>query len=152
MAVFVGPGVKVPSEYVKNNEIVLNISFDATSGMRLGNDAIEFKARFGGVSREIYVPVDHVIAVYARENGQGMAFPAPVATESAGAGKPPTDAPAEQRGLRLATKVPATTEESPSLVPASPSSENPPPDGPGAGGGGGSGGAGGARPALKRIK
>ena len=75
VAVHVGPGVQVPMEYVKNNEIVLNVGFEATSSMSLGNETIEFKARFGGVSREICVPIDHVVAIYARENGQGMAFP-----------------------------------------------------------------------------
>jgi stringent starvation protein B len=77
VAVHVGPGVRVPQEYVKNNEIVLNISFEATAGLQLGNEFIEFKARFGGVTRDIQVPVDHVVAIYARENGQGMAFPMP---------------------------------------------------------------------------
>ena len=77
IAVFVGAGVQVPMEYVKNNEIVLNVGFEATSGLQLGNEFIEFKARFGGVAREIKVPVDHVVAIYARENGQGMAFPVP---------------------------------------------------------------------------
>ena len=75
VAVAVDPSVQVPREYVKNNEIVLNIGFDATSSLTLGNEFIEFKARFGGISREIMVPVNHVIAIYARENGQGMAFP-----------------------------------------------------------------------------
>jgi stringent starvation protein B len=65
----------VPLEFVKNGEIVLNVSYDATSGMTLGNDYIEFKARFGGVPREIIVPVSRVMAIYARENGQGMSFP-----------------------------------------------------------------------------
>ena len=77
VAVFVDRSVQVPLEYVKNSEIVLNIGFEATSGLRLGNDTIEFKARFGGVARDIVVPIDHVVAIYARENGQGMAFPAP---------------------------------------------------------------------------
>lgn len=77
MAVHVDQSVQVPTEYVSNGEIVLNVSVDATSGLKLGNDWIEFKARFGGVAREIMVPVSHVVAVYARENGQGMAFPPP---------------------------------------------------------------------------
>ena len=89
IAVHVGPAVQVPMEYVKNNEIVLNVSFEATSNLRLGNDFIEFKARFGGVTREIVVPVEHVVAIYARENGQGMAFPMPPA---AGAATPPEPA------------------------------------------------------------
>jgi len=74
VAVYVDASVQVPMEYVKNNEIVLNVGFEATSSLQLGNEFIEFKARFGGTSREIVVPVDHVIAIYARENGQGMAF------------------------------------------------------------------------------
>ncbi|BEP57236.1 MULTISPECIES: ClpXP protease specificity-enhancing factor [unclassified Variovorax] len=78
VAVLVDDTVQVPREYVKNGEIVLNISFDATSSLKLGNDFIEFKARFAGTAREISVPVGRVIAIYARENGQGMAFPAPV--------------------------------------------------------------------------
>lgn len=77
IAVQVDASVQVPMEFVKNGEIVLNVSVDATSSLRLGNDFVEFKARFGGVTREIVVPIDHVIAIYARENGQGMAFPAP---------------------------------------------------------------------------
>ena len=75
VAVSVDETVQVPREYVKNNEIVLNVSFDATSSLKLGNDFIEFKARFAGSAREIRVPITHVIAIYARENGQGMAFP-----------------------------------------------------------------------------
>ena len=77
VAVLVDDSVQVPREYVKNGEIVLNISYDATSSLKLGNDFIEFKARFAGSAREIMVPVSRVIAIYARENGQGMAFPMP---------------------------------------------------------------------------
>ena len=65
---------RVPREFVKNGEIVLNISFGATSGLKMDNDQIRFNARFGGVSREIMVPIENVVAIYARENGQGMAF------------------------------------------------------------------------------
>jgi stringent starvation protein B len=77
LAVQVDASVQVPQEFVKNNEIVLNISPDATQGLQIGNEWVEFKARFGGVARAIMVPIDHVLAIYARENGQGMAFPAP---------------------------------------------------------------------------
>ncbi len=77
VAVAVDDSVQVPREYVKNDEIVLNISMDATSSLKLGNDFIEFKARFGGSAREILVPMGRVVAIYARENGQGMAFPQP---------------------------------------------------------------------------
>lgn len=75
IAVLVDETVRVPNEYVKDGEIVLNISFDATSSLTMGNECIEFKGRFGGVARDIFVPVDRVVAIYARENGQGMAFP-----------------------------------------------------------------------------
>jgi stringent starvation protein B len=75
IAVLVDDTVRVPNEFVKDGEIVLNISFDATSSLNIGNDVIEFKGRFGGVARDIYVPVERVLAIYARENGQGMAFP-----------------------------------------------------------------------------
>jgi stringent starvation protein B len=74
LAVKVDAATTVPMEYVKKGEIVLNISFGATSGLKMDNDAVRFNARFGGVSREIYVPVQNVLAIYANENGQGMAF------------------------------------------------------------------------------
>jgi stringent starvation protein B len=84
VAVLVDETVQVPREHVRNNEIVLNISFDATSSLKLGNDFIEFKARFSGTAREIVVPISRVLAIYARENGQGMAFPAAPPIVSAG--------------------------------------------------------------------
>ena len=74
LAVMVDGRTRVPMQFVKNGEIVLNISFDATSGLKMDNDVVHFSARFGGVSRDIVVPVDNVLAIYARENGQGMAF------------------------------------------------------------------------------
>ncbi|MGQ3051709.1 MAG: ClpXP protease specificity-enhancing factor [Roseateles sp.] len=131
IAVHVDRSVQVPMEYVSKNEIVLNVGFDATSGLDLGNDFIQFKARFGGVAREILVPVDHVVAIYARENGQGMAFPAP---EPVADGAPlPSPAPQEPRrsGLRLASEVSDDEGDEP-----------PPPDAPG----------GAPRPTLKRVK
>ena len=63
VAVLVDETVQVPREHVRNNEIVLNISFDATSSLKLGNDFIEFKARFSGTAREIVVPIDRVLAI-----------------------------------------------------------------------------------------
>ena len=74
IVVSVDSRTRVPMEFVKNGEIVLNISFEATGNLKMDNDFIHFKARFGGVAREIEVPVDNVSAIYARENGQGMAF------------------------------------------------------------------------------
>jgi stringent starvation protein B len=137
IAVHVDRSVQVPMEYVSNHEIVLNIGFDATSGLDLGNDFIQFKARFGGVAREIIVPVGHVVAIYARENGQGMAFPAPEPLpDGAPVAATPVPAPAEPRrsGLRLASEAP----EGDSEDDGGPT----PPDSPG----------GAPRPALKRVK
>ncbi len=62
-------------EYVKNDEIVLNLSLEACHQLQIENDWISFQARFGGIPRKIMVPVSHVLAIYARENGQGMSFP-----------------------------------------------------------------------------
>lgn len=76
IAAVVDGATRVPMQFVKNGEIVLNISFSATSGLKMDNDLIRFSARFGGVSRDLMIPVDNVIAIYARENGQGMAFEA----------------------------------------------------------------------------
>jgi stringent starvation protein B len=75
ITVSVNHSVQVPLEYVKDGEIVLNVGLTATTGLQLGNDYIVFKARFSGVARDIMVPVDQVTAIFARENGQGMAFP-----------------------------------------------------------------------------
>jgi len=134
IAVSVDGQVQVPMEYVKNGEIVLNVGYEATSGLKIGNDHVEFRARFGGTPREIVVPIDHVVAIYARENGQGMAFPAPSGAVAEGAAVPGVRPPTPLRGLRLASAEPE---------PPSPETEpEPPPDAPGSGG----------RPALKRIK
>ncbi|CAG9200207.1 ClpXP protease specificity-enhancing factor [Paraburkholderia sabiae] len=80
IAVRVDNQTRVPRQFVRDNEIVLNISFEATSQLQMGNEWIEFHARFSGKSHKIEVPVANVLAIYARENGQGMAFP----VESAG--------------------------------------------------------------------
>ena len=134
IAVFVDARVQVPTEYVKNNEIVLNVGFEATTALKLGNEVIEFKARFGGKSREIKVPVDHVIAIYARENGQGMAFPSPgvAAAPDARASAEPSAAP----GPRLALTEPVPVPDG-----SDPIEPPPPPDLPS-----------GKRASLKRVK
>jgi stringent starvation protein B len=74
LAVQVDATTRVPMEFVKNNEIVLNISALATSKLSIGNELVEFQARFGGKARSIVVPIENVSAIYARENGHGMAF------------------------------------------------------------------------------
>ena len=145
LAVYVDGSVQVPVEYVKNNEIVLNASFEATSGLQLGNDVISFKARFGGSAREIVVPVDHVIAIYARENGQGMAFPAPPQAPPAGMEPVPGEAEsvAPRNGLRLASAPaePAEAEAATAVPDGGLPDDEVPPEPPSGG-----------RPSLKRIK
>ena len=144
LAVYVDAKVQVPMEYVKNNEIVLNVGFEATSGLKLGNDFVEFAARFGGAARNIVVPIDHVVAIYARENGQGMAFPVPTEAAAQGEGDKPKSA-TPQRGLRLASSDASHVDQQPVVLPvptaavADQPPEDPPPPGP-------------PRPSLKRIK
>ena len=67
---------RVPREFVRDGQIVLNIGYEATGHLSIANDEITFQARFGGVAREIYVPIGNVAAIYAKENGAGMAFEA----------------------------------------------------------------------------
>ncbi|WP_198336398.1 ClpXP protease specificity-enhancing factor [Psychrobacter celer] len=66
--------VQVPTEHVQDGRIVLNIASRATGNMRIDNDYIQFSARFGGVSQEIWVPLTAVMGIYAKENSQGMFF------------------------------------------------------------------------------
>jgi len=66
--------VMVPQQYVKDGQIVLNISPGAVIELNIGNDAMAFNGRFGGVATDIYVPIAAVVGIYARENGQGMVF------------------------------------------------------------------------------
>ena len=65
---------RIPMEYVKNGEIVLNVSLNATRNLTINNELIQFSARFNGVSREVSIPVDRVQGIFARENGQGAFF------------------------------------------------------------------------------
>lgn len=74
IAVEVDAQTVVPREFVRDGQIVLNVGGSATNRLQMGNDFIEFQARFGGVARELSVPVRQVSAIYARENGAGMAF------------------------------------------------------------------------------
>lgn len=67
-------GVQVPNEHVANGQIVLNISPGAVKSLVIGNGALEFNARFGGVPMQVFVPLQAVIAIYAKENGEGMVF------------------------------------------------------------------------------
>jgi stringent starvation protein B len=74
LAVQVDEHTRVPTEFVKNGEIILNVSADATHKLTLGNDLVQFAARFAGVSRECSVPMSAVRGIFARENGEGMFF------------------------------------------------------------------------------
>jgi stringent starvation protein B len=91
---------RVPVEYVKNGEIVLNVSLNATRNLTINNELVQFSARFNGVSREVSIPVDRVQGIFARENGQGAFFtvesPAALAVASVGpvvAGEAEADPP-----------------------------------------------------------
>ena len=97
-------GVQVPKEHIQDGKIVLNVSHSATHELVLGNEAVTFEARFGGVPRRLEIPVDAVLGIYARETGQGMIFgendsPAPggPAAPTDGA-KPPAGAPPPPSG------------------------------------------------------
>src|ERR1700722_11910271 len=92
IAVRVDNQTRVPRQFVRDNEIVLNISFEATSQLQMGNEWVEFSARFSGKSHKIEVPVANVLAIYARENGQGMAF----RVDSGGGEAPDSGADAEK--------------------------------------------------------
>jgi stringent starvation protein B len=91
LSVKVDSRTRVPMEYVKNGEIVLNLSYDATHRLTIGNDTVQFSARFNGVSRECSIPIDVVLGIFARENGQGLFFP----VEEAPAGTTAADAPGD---------------------------------------------------------
>ncbi|AOJ70661.1 MULTISPECIES: ClpXP protease specificity-enhancing factor [Burkholderia] len=82
IAVRVDKSTRVPRQFVRDGEIVLNISFEATSQLQMGNEWIEFTARFSGKAHKIEVQIANVLAIYARENGQGMAFQVDAAADS----------------------------------------------------------------------
>jgi len=85
-------GVQVPQEYVKDGQIVLNISPTAVQGLMINNDAVSFNARFAGVTQNIYVPIVAVLAIYAKETGEGMVF-----GNEAGAPDPNDPPPTKQK-------------------------------------------------------
>ena len=85
--------VEVPRQYVKDGKIVLNVSWNATANLRLGNDEVSFSGRFGGASMSVRVPVGAVLAIYARETGQGMIFGEETDGPPASPGQPPETPP-----------------------------------------------------------
>ncbi len=134
LAVKVDAATTVPMEYVKKGEIILNIAYGATSGLKMDNDAIHFRARFNGVSREIYIPVQNVLAIYANENGQGMAFEVAVTAAE-------MPAPAEQSPAAAApslSAVPGAESPAPATAQGPEDNDEPPKKG--------------GRPTLTRIK
>ena len=150
LAVAVDDSVRVPAAFVKNGEIVLNISALATNRLKLGNEAVEFSARFGGVATEVYVPIERVVAIYARENGQGMAFEvprtaaadattAPEPTIPASSGPRAVEAPRERTALVPVAPAAEPVDSSASADPGDSTEPTPPPRS-------------GDRPRLTRIK
>ncbi|HET7757407.1 MAG TPA: ClpXP protease specificity-enhancing factor [Steroidobacteraceae bacterium] len=89
-------GAEVPRAYVKDGKIVLNLSEGATQRLRLGNDAVEFDARFAGVVHHVHFPVSAVLGIYARETGEGMVF----SEQDLGPGPPTGPTPVEEGGQR----------------------------------------------------
>ncbi len=103
LLVAVDAQTRVPMGYVKDGEIVLNLSYSATKSLLIGNEAITFSARFGGVSNNLYVPVSAVRGLFARENGQGMFFQAEVvAADAAGS----LDKPEQDMDIEITEKKP----------------------------------------------
>ena len=111
LSVRVDERTRVPMEYVKNGEIVLNVSLNATRNLTINNELIQFSARFNGVSREVSIPVDRVQGIFARENGQGAFFtvesptaiaatPSVVAVQAEADSEPPKP-PAGRNRLKL---------------------------------------------------
>ena len=100
LMVAVDSRTRVPQGFVKDGQIVMNVSAGATRNLTLDNDWIQFSARFGGVSHEISIPVDRVAAIFARENGQGLHFEPVDADGSSDPGSPPApgDAPIPPKG------------------------------------------------------
>jgi stringent starvation protein B len=90
------PGVRVPAHTVKDGRVVLNIADRAVAKLQLDNESVRFTARFAGVSHPVEVPIPAVLAIYARETGQGMALP-----EDAGDPAGPDDDPHTPDGVRL---------------------------------------------------
>jgi stringent starvation protein B len=105
IAVVVDERTQVPFEFVRNGEIVLNVSPEATNHLVIGNDLIEFEARFNRVARNVSVPIGNVTAIYAAENGHGMAFEVPKALAVV-----EPKAPRAARGLREATPAAETAD------------------------------------------
>ncbi|GAA4406931.1 ClpXP protease specificity-enhancing factor [Quisquiliibacterium transsilvanicum] len=152
IAVTVDQNTIVPLEFVRDGEIVLNVSSEACNRLRMGNDLIEFEARFNRVARQISIPVENVSAVYAAETGQGMAFEVQLEIADEGDGavvspapdspEPAAARPALGRGPVLvgAPRAPEPPAAADAGTEAAPGPSEPPPSPPG------------QRPRLTRVK
>lgn len=98
---------RVPMAYVKDGKIVLNLSYSATKDLLIGNEAITFSARFGGVSNNLYVPIGAVRGIFARENGQGMFFQAEAEESVTPSDATPSDIAEQNVAADAAEKPPA---------------------------------------------
>lgn len=142
IAVVVDEHTVVPREHVQDGQITLNVGTLATNKLVLGNEYIEFQARFGGVGRQISVPVGAVKAIYARETGQGMAFETST-SQGVSQGADELDAASREKAQESASAQ--ETRPTLSAVPATPTEppeDEPPPSSPDNG----------SRPRLKVIK
>lgn len=125
LSVKVDENTRVPMAFVKNGEIVLNLSYDATHKLTIDHDGVRFAARFGGVSRECSVPVSAITGIFARENGQGLFFAPENESENGVAAQAPQPMPPAQAALvTKVTKVTNVTKvgepESPTPPPTRP--------------------------------
>jgi stringent starvation protein B len=124
LAVRVDARTQVPAEYVKGGEITLNISPNAVHKLQIGNEVVEFSARFGGIARQITLPIRNIYALYARETGHGMTFD--------------TEGPKPSVQARAGSEAVHTTAKPPTALPApAPDPKKP---------------SGGGKPTLRRIK
>jgi stringent starvation protein B len=132
IVVAVDEHTQVPAGYVKEDQIVLNIGMEATNQLDIGNEFIAFQARFGGVAQQIFVPVERVAAIYARESNEGMGFEVTEVEKKEQGGENAVDRPAENATVSAIKPVENTGSEVPP--------DEPPPAG------------GGARPKFTVVK
>ena len=99
------PNVSVPEEYVENGQIVLNISPSAVQDLLMDDDGISFNARFGGVPMAVFVPTVGVLAIYAKENGQGMMFGTEPGAPSPDEPPTPPEPPKPSQGGKPSLKI-----------------------------------------------
>ncbi|MBV8656190.1 MAG: ClpXP protease specificity-enhancing factor [Burkholderiales bacterium] len=112
--------MQVPMEYVKNDELVLNVSYNATRNLHLGDDYVRFSARFNGVSRDVIVPIGAVVSLFARESGEGMAWEPEFGDVTTGGGEQVVERPVGLRAVESSQDAPDVTPEEPEDEPPTP--------------------------------